>query len=330
MGSILAKVKKKKRRHLKYGFKKFLVYFIALLLIAAYTVRESFKAYKEYLYKQTYEYKINSLGYSMDETTYMINNLSNERLNYLLSVEYDELYYEIFTQKYYLDKNFETYLEYYNSHEDVELSKVIALVNVHANLGWYNVTYEADSSNEYTVLVNKFYYLSKDYKRDDIVDISPTIAYYDNSASSVVVEAYEKMRADVKEALDIDLMINSSYRSYEEQEEIYDEYSKLGQSYADSYAARPGFSEHQTGLAIDMTSLQHPYRDEFTQSEEYEWLKNNCYKYGFILRYPEGKEDITGYSTESWHFRYVGVEVATIIYEEDITFDEYYAYYIEG
>ena len=94
-------------------------------------------------------------------------------------------------------------------------------------------------------------------------------------------------------------------------------------------AALPGYSEHQTGLAFDvMTSTS--TTETFENTKEYEWLKNNAYKYGFILRYPKDKEDITGYAYESWHYRYVGKEIAKKIKEENITYDEYYAYYIEN
>ena len=179
------------------------------------------------------------------------------------------------------------------------------------------------------LLVNKFHYLKEDYSRDDLKNISLQYAYNNNTASEETILQFEKMYKDVKELLGINLMVNSSYRSYQSQDNIYKEYKLKGEEYADSYAARPGYSEHQTGLAIDITSTLHPTAIAFTESEEYEWLKNNSYKYGFILRYPEGKEDITGYSTESWHFRYIGVKDATKIFNEGITFDEYYAYYIE-
>lgn len=124
-------------------------------------------------------------------------------------------------------------------------------------------------------------------------------------------------------------MVNSSYRSYKDQEEIYNDFKTVSLKYADSYAARPGHSEHQTALAIDITSLEHKQAEEFNESEEYAWLKDNCHRFGFILRYPEGKEYLTGYSNESWHFRYVGIDAATTIHNENITFDEYYAYYVE-
>ena len=78
-----------------------------------------------------------------------------------------------------------------------------------------------------------------------------------------------------------------------------------------------------------MTSIKEKYDDDFTNSAAYKWLKENAYKYGFIERYPEGKTYITGYSPESWHWRYVGPEIARKMHDENITYDEYYAYYIE-
>ena len=94
----------------------------------------------------------------------------------------------------------------------------------------------------------------------------------------------------------------------------------------DSVSARPGHSEHQTGLTVDINLLS----KQFDKTNEYYWMINNSYKYGFILRYPMDKEKLTGYDYEPWHYRYVGRDVALAIHSEDITFDEYYAYYIDN
>ena len=127
---------------------------------------------------------------------------------------------------------------------------------------------------------------------------------------------------------DITLILNSSYRSYSEQDETWLTRKKAyGTEKADQYAARAGYSEHQTGLALDINQFNTTEKD-FENTPAFTWLSNNAYKYGFILRYPEGKENITGYSYESWHYRYVGKDVAKKITDEGITFDEYYAYYI--
>ena len=125
------------------------------------------------------------------------------------------------------------------------------------------------------------------------------------------------------------LIVNSSYRSYEEQKEIYDKYSSwYGEDDADKKAARAGYSEHQTGLAVDIQSYC-SQKKEFDECEEFTWLTNNAYKYGFILRYPKNKEYLTGYNYEPWHYRYVGKKVSKYIHDNNITFDEYYAYYVK-
>ncbi len=323
-------VKRRKRYRLKSGVTRFLIYAAFFLGLFIYGYIGISNAIKNINYRETYEYKLTNLGYSMDDTRKLIAILKPERLDEILKEEqYNEIYHNILQQKYFIDKNFEDYVTYKVSHSDVSYEDTIAIVNVHANNGWYNTSFESNIDDGYLVLVNKFYHLNKDYKRVDLEKANLAYAYADNQAASIVLENFEQMRDDVFNELNVKLMINSSYRSYENQEAIYNDYKNISLKYADQYAARPGYSEHQTGLSLDITSWEHPGQKAFTESAEYEWLKNNAYKYGFILRYPEGKENITGYNTESWHFRYVGNEVAKQIYNEGITFDEYYAYYIE-
>ena len=121
----------------------------------------------------------------------------------------------------------------------------------------------------------------------------------------------------------------SGYRSYSYQEQLYNNYvARDGQAAADTYSARPGFSEHQTGLAMDICNGTLSYT-EFGQTAEYEWAKEHLHEYGFVLHYLPGTEQITGYMTEEWHIRYVGVETATRIHELGITLDEYCATYLE-
>ncbi len=325
----MARKKRKKRLRLKPKVARFLIYFIFFIIMGIYTINESRKIIADFKYRETYEYKITEKGYKLEEAKKLIEMLPDEKLNYILDNEYNEMYYNIVSQKYYLNKNFDKYIQYKEYHEDTSYEDVIAIVNVHANAGWYNESYETNINDGFLIIVNKFYHLDKSYERTDLQNINLAYAYANNSAAEIVIEKFKQMRDDIEEEMNVHLMVNSSYRSYEDQEEIYNEFKKVSLKYADSYAARPGYSEHQTGLAIDITSLEHPTANEFKESEEYKWLKENCHKYGFVLRYPEGKEHITGYSTESWHFRYVGEEAATQIYKENITFDEYYAYYIE-
>ena len=119
----------------------------------------------------------------------------------------------------------------------------------------------------------------------------------------------------------ISLYIQSGFRSYELQESLYTRYvSRDGQEAADRYSARPGHSEHQTGLAIDLNDISYAFAD----TPEGKWVDENCHKYGFILRYPQEKEAQTGYRYEPWHIRYVGVDVATAIHNSGLCLEEYY------
>lgn len=133
------------------------------------------------------------------------------------------------------------------------------------------------------------------------------------------VAAFYTMQADAaNEGLDI--YISSGFRSYEDQYRIYHNYASYdGYDVADTYSARPGHSEHQTGLAFDLNTID----DSFAYTAEGEWVKDNCYKYGFIIRYPEGKEHITGYMYEPWHIRYLGVDKATEVYNSGLTLEEF-------
>jgi D-alanyl-D-alanine carboxypeptidase len=124
-----------------------------------------------------------------------------------------------------------------------------------------------------------------------------------------------------------DITAFSTYRSFEYQTSLYDRYvARDGSKAADRYSARPGYSEHQTGLAFDIGETnfqQHWASSSFGDTDAGKWLAMNAHRYGFILRYPEGKENITGYMHESWHFRYVGTAIADEIFKRNITLEEY-------
>ena len=138
--------------------------------------------------------------------------------------------------------------------------------------------------------------------------------------------AFEQMATDAK-ALGFDFVAFSGFRSYEYQTTLYNNYvNRDGKEAADRYSARPGHSEHQTGLAFDIgeNSQQDLWLTaEFGETPAGKWLADNAYRYGFILRYPEGKEEITGFMYESWHFRYLGVEKATDVKNTGLTLEEY-------
>ena len=154
--------------------------------------------------------------------------------------------------------------------------------------------------------------------------------YNPGSLTSETKKAANEMFDDYKEETGIKMWAQSGFRSYEKQESIYKRYvNRDGQKAADRYSARPGHSEHQTGLAFDVCVKG--YESEcinsgFNDTKPAKWLSANAYKYGFILRYPKGKEDETGYKHESWHFRYVGKDLAKALYNDEnwITMEDYF------
>lgn len=150
---------------------------------------------------------------------------------------------------------------------------------------------------------------------------------YGNGLTSATTQAFNEMKAAA--SLDeFNIRIGSGFRSFNSQSTIYKNYVKRdGQTKADTYSARPGHSEHQTGLAIDICSDGYScITSAFNDTPPAKWLSDNAYKYGFILRYPSGKTNETGYKFESWHYRYVGKELASILYNGGnwITMEDYY------
>jgi len=171
-------------------------------------------------------------------------------------------------------------------------------------------------------LVNKYHQMASNYL-PEVVDMS---LQYASSGQSLREDAYQAFISMVK-AMKTDglsgIYVYSGYRSYETQENIYNRYvTRNGQEWADRYSARPGHSEHQLGLAADVAAVSNA-SGGFDKTEEFTWLMTNAYKYGWILRYPEDKEVITGYGYEPWHYRYLGIDLATKVYESGLTYDEY-------
>lgn len=315
------KKKKKLKKKVLYAFSAFIILILGLSIFGV-------KKYKHYQYTKTYEYKLLNKGWNESQTKEILK-LYKDNLNDILKKDVNENIITLAHEKYFLYRNLDEYLNYYNDNSSKDLKDIVAIVNVYANNDWYTHDIETDTSLNEKMLVNKFYHLTKDYAPDDITNISNTYAYEGNRLRKIALDAYINMYNAAKDD-GIKLIINSSYREYEKQENIYEDYKNwYGEVKADKQAARPGYSEHQTGLAIDVFSSDNQLSGTFKDSTGYKWLKDNAYKYGFIERYPENKEYLTGYEFESWHWRYVGIEAATVIQKENITFDEYYAYYIE-
>lgn len=264
--------------------------------------------------------------YSKNKNIKPINIIKvvNNHIDTISDFIYDEIIISLLDEKYFIKNNTVRYINYYHDNLDLSVSDIVTNVNSNLDYSFYTNTNKTDLSKGNLILVNKYYYLDEDYEPDDLVAIESGYTSWGGYLKSDAYMAFKEM-VDAAYEDGINLYSVSPYRSYQTQYGLYHNYASYdGYGRADTYSARPGYSEHQTGLAVDINSTD----DSFAYTSEAKWLKNNAYKYGFILRYPSGKEYITGYQYEPWHYRYVGKDVAEDIYDLDITYEEYYAYYV--
>lgn len=185
----------------------------------------------------------------------------------------------------------------------------------------------------FEILVNKNNLLSKDYKPKLYIVDDNKNNFHNYIDPNLKPELALEIKSYVDKLLNdawksgMFIIVDSGYRSYEYQEKVLKSLIEKKGDEAYRLVAIPGSSEHQTGLAMDIAYMKNGiYSDDVKDSDkEVEWMKKNSYKYGFILRYPKGKEEITGYDYEPWHYRFVGINLAKILYDQNITMEEYYS-----
>lgn len=285
----------------------------------------------------TFIKNVNSLlkkGYQTNEINSIFKKLNNDSINIILKYDYDMDLTNYLKLEYFKENNLDRYLAFKfndnkfstSSYQDkfdednLTYEDIVTYVNVDLDKNYYDDAKEITDTNNLLILVNKYNSLNKDFVPDDLERIQSKYADGTQKLRKEAKEKFEEM-CDYLETINLHLIANSAYRSYTDQEELYNEYVTIRGKYnADISSARPGYSEHETGLAVDVGSKN---SNIFANSEEYKWMKDNSYKYGFILRYPKGKEYIMGYMFESWHYRYVGVDIATYIHDNDLIFEEY-------
>lgn len=216
------------------------------------------------------------------------------------------------------------YIAYKEKNTEVPNKQIIKNVNMNLDLTHYEDKIKARNLNTEKILVNKYYYLEENYVPDNLETISNRYALSNMKLVNVAKNAFEEMASAAKKE-NLSIIAMSTYRSYEYQVNLYNKYVKAdGKEKADTYSGRPGHSEHQTGLAVDVYNGKENYTN-FEKTKEFTWMQNHASEYGFILRFPKDKENETGYTYESWHYRYVGKDVAKYIKENNISFEEYYA-----
>lgn len=225
---------------------------------------------------------------------------------------------------YFKMENLDRYISYKNKNKDLSDEQIIKDVNMDLDKKQYEDMHETINLNKINILVNKHNYLKEDYVPENLKSLSSTYALSNMKMVEEAANAFESLSKDASKE-NYKIIAMSTYRSYEYQIDLYNKYVKSdGKDAADTYSGRPGNSEHQTGLAVDVYNQTETYTN-FEKTKEYNWMQENAYKYGFILRFPKDKENETGYEFESWHYRYVGKDIAKYIHKHNITLEEYIA-----
>lgn len=269
---------------------------------------------------------INSLlevGYNYNEINKIEDTLSSDSIAMVIDSEYNKQLFDYLGLSYFKEDNLERYFNYYKDNSDMDYTDIITFVNIGLDNEHYTNVIDVDKQDDILVLVNKYHKLSSDYVPSDLEILSSKYAVGTQKLRKEAKDKFMEMCDAAKED-GINIKAGSTYRSYSYQQGLYNRYvNRDGKKEADRYSARAGYSEHQTGLAIDILNGKNEFIDE--DNKEYDWLVNNCYKFGYILRYTKEDEAITGYQFESWHFRYVGTDVAMVIKDTGLTYDEYMA-----
>ena len=261
-------------------------------------------------------------GLERDQIAQVWSRLDRERYHRLTEGALSQRELELLALPYCHVEHMGRYLDYGERYPELTVEQVATEVNIGLDRPFYQGVQMVEDPDSRTVLVNKYHQLAPDYE-PELVQMDTAYTY---GTAYLQREAWEQFKAMADQARTegVRLWNVSSYRSYGTQKLVYDRYvSQDGQSLADTYSARPGSSEHQTGLALDINTAS--IRAHFEDTPTYAWLVEHCGEYGFILRYPEGKERITGYRFEPWHYRYVGREIAKLCMEEGLTYEEYVA-----
>lgn len=216
------------------------------------------------------------------------------------------------------------YVDYAMSNQSLSERDVVLAVNMNLDFPFYHYIENIADQSALNVLCNKYYQLSSDYTPSDLVEVPSAYHVSDGKEYKLRQDALDafKTMADAAAKESISLKIISAYRSNAFQENLYNKYvSANGKEAADRFSARPGHSEHETGLAIDINDVS----QAFENTDAFKWLTENAHLYGYILRYPKGKEALTGYMYEPWHYRYLGIDLATKVKTSGLTYDAYYA-----
>ena len=246
------------------------------------------KSFKEDRMNRYNDYN-NKYKLNIDETVFAVNNDFD-----LYNIKFKNEYKKYMKRNYYIIANTERYSKYANSNDNLDIDEVVAHVNSNKDKKEYSKYKNTDINLNEKILVNKYYYLNKEYIPSNLIDINELDG--NGKINSEAYEAFKKMNNESTKNNN-PLFIKNAYISYEDEKEF-----------------KQGYSELQTGLLIEI--------------QNNDWLEKNSYKYGFIQRYPKDKKAITGYDKPNY-YRYVGTTISEFIHKNNISYEEYYAYFIE-
>jgi len=257
--------------------------------------------------------RLMEIGYENDQLDNLYQNLEFFELTPLLTFDYQW--------------NETAYIEDCVSHRDTNSVDSFTLSEEYYKK--YKITNHTEHEGEDLMIVNRNWYLSSTFVPDNLAELSSQYSVPDQKLAKQAAEAFTQFAADAN-LEGVYFFATTTYRSYETQETIYNGYvNSYGEEGADNIALRPGYTEHQTGLAVNVAATYEGSK-AFQDSDTYAWMKANCVKYGFIERYPANKETITGMDYEPDHYRYLGQELAQAVADSHLTYDEFYALYIKG
>jgi len=281
------------------------------------------ESWKDYLSQPVYR-SILDAGYP-EASAKALLALKNTDIPKILTYGYLAKYDELINSEYLVPKDMPVYLAYWKTHSKLTVRSLTEIVNTENDRAKYTGIVPSDLSKGNLILVNKYYSLASSFIPASLTTITVC------GKATLVSQAANALRSMCAAMIAAGLhpRVTSSYRSYNTQAVLYSRYvGQDGRAEADTYSARPGNSEHQTGLAVDIITATSSL-STFKNTAESKWLLANAQEYGFILRYTQSKQSITGYISEPWHWRYVGVSVAKDFKSKNMTFDEYYRLYIE-
>lgn len=270
-----------------------------------------------------YILKINNMGYSNNVVNYVVKNLNKDQTTDFLSRKYNKDFEKYIKCQLFDYKHYDRYLKYQKKHDKLSIDDIVTRIALNMDMVHYEDSEFIKDPNRIDTLANKYYEISDEYEPSDLVDMDDKYANNTYGKKRLRKEAYDKF-VEMCEAAKKDKVkfyAESAYRSYDHQNLIYKNYvNENGADMALKYAAKPGFSEHELGLALDIANVW----TIKTDGKEYKWIDKNAHKYGYIIRYKKEWEEVTGYAAESWHIRYVGVKNATAVHKLNVPYEEYY------